>query len=56
MINSYNKKEAEKARKRRAMFYRLYLKNDDIYALAKKFKMTYERMRQHIRKAEGDLR
>lgn len=55
MENTYNKKEAEKARKRRAMFYRLYVKGSAIKDLARRYKMTYERMRQHIRKAEKEI-
>ena len=56
----YNREEAKKARKRRTVFYRLWNKGDKsqpgltIEELAKRYKMGYERMRQHIRRAEVD--
>jgi hypothetical protein len=59
--NRYNRIEAEKARKRRAMYYRLWNKGKksnkglSISELARRYKMGYERMRQHIRLAERDV-
>lgn len=57
----YNREEAKKARKRRRLYFRLWNKGDksakgsSIEELAKRFKMSYERMRQHIRRAEDDV-
>jgi hypothetical protein len=57
----YNREEAKKARRRRKLFYRLWNKGDktakgsSIEELAKRFKMGYERMRQHIRRAESEV-
>ena len=53
---TFNKKLAEQARKKRAMFYKIHIdKNISIADLARKYKYTYERMRQFIRKAEEDV-
>jgi len=52
----YNAREAAKARKRRHMYYRLYLKNGkDIKAIARKYGVSYERIRIQIRQVEEEL-
>ena len=51
----YNREQAEQAKKRRAMFYRLHInKKLSVKDLAKRFKVSYERMRVQIRQAEAE--
>jgi hypothetical protein len=57
----YNRELAEQAKRRRTMYYRLWNKGVktekglSISELARRYKMGYERMRQHIRLAERDV-
>lgn len=45
MTNSYNKKQAEIARRRRKMYYRIYLKGELTQEqLARRFKISQQRM------------
>ena len=55
-MDTYNKQEAAKARKRRAVFYRLHVKGLTIFELSRRYRVSYERMRQQIRRAEEDAK
>ena len=55
MTNSYNAKQAELARKRRAMYYRLHTqKNITGSALARRFGISHQRMNFLLRLAKGE--
>ena len=55
MTNSYNKKQAEIARRRRKMYYRIYLKGDHTQEqLARRFKISQQRMSIMLRQAKAE--
>jgi len=51
MTNSYNKKQAELARKRRAIYYRLHANGISGPALARRFGISHQRMSFMLRQA-----
>lgn len=58
MMNQHNKKLAEQARKRRAMFYRLHTRKKSPLsgvALAKLYRVSKQRMQFMLRLAESEL-
>lgn len=59
MTNSYNKKQAEIARRRRAMYYRIYVKGKPNgltqEQLARRFKISQQRMGVMLKQAEGEV-
>lgn len=55
MDNAFNKKLAEQARKRRAMYFRLHLQGRTCADLARRFKMTRQRMSELLIRAAKDV-
>jgi molybdenum-dependent DNA-binding transcriptional regulator ModE len=54
MMKTFNQRLQEAARKRRAHLLKQHRKGKSIAELARKAKVTYERMRWMIRTAEGE--
>jgi len=58
MTNAYNKKQAEIARRRRAMYYRLYVKGKPKgltqEQLARQFKISQQRMAVMLKQAKEE--
>ncbi len=57
MINFHNKRMAELARKRRAMYYRLHIKNEITATdLARRFGISHQRMSFMLRQAAEEIK
>jgi hypothetical protein len=55
MDNEFNKKLSQQARKRRAMYYRMHLKGITCSDLARRYKITRQRMSALLIQAAKDV-